>query len=91
VVNYKDIKVSGHEVSLSKLTGKKILDIHGMITYPFNKGENLFQLTEIVFEDGSKIFLEGEHDCPYIPPTDKQPNLDEDTLNRLKEESNKEE
>jgi hypothetical protein len=67
------------EFSLTKFVGKKIVDITGYPADPFG-GTPLFKLYRIVFEDGTTEFLEGEHDVPYLPATEKLPNMDEDTL-----------
>ena len=63
---HKDVKVdsSSFEVSLLKIIDKKIIDIRGYISAEFD--EPIFQLTSIVFEDGSELGCEGEHDCPYL-------------------------
>jgi hypothetical protein len=69
--------------SLSKLTGKKVVDILGYPADPFG-GTPLFQISHIVFEDGTTVFVEGEHDVAYIPAQgdedDDLANLNEDTL-----------
>lgn len=52
-------------VSLSKLAGQKIADIHGYVSDPFGGGK-VFVMSSIVFEDGTELFTEGEHDTPYL-------------------------
>ncbi len=69
--------------SLSKFTGKKVVDITGWPTDPFG-GAPVFQIYQIVFEDGTTAFAEGEHDTPYIPPTDNLNNMDEDALKKFR-------
>jgi hypothetical protein len=64
--------------SLTKLTGKKIADITGYPSDPFGEAP-IFKLFQIIFEDGTSSFVEGEHDVPYISG-DGIHNLDEETL-----------
>lgn len=83
-IHHEDIKASGYKISLSKLIGKQIADIHGYLTREF--GQVNFKVTHIVFTDGSEMGVEGEHDFPYVVdygPHNPQPNFDEDTLERL--------
>jgi hypothetical protein len=68
--------------SLSKLVGKKIADITGYPTDPFG-GTPVFKLHQIVFEDGTTVYAEGEHDVPYIPSDEELKNMDESTLKAL--------
>jgi len=70
------------DYSLSKLVGKKIADIIGYPSDPFG-GAPLFKIWQIVFEDGTTVCVEGEHDVAYIPATDGLNNMDEDTLQGL--------
>lgn len=65
--------------SLSKFVGKKVTDVVGYPTDPFGETP-LFRVYRIDFEDGSGVFVEGEHDVAYIPANDKLKNMDEDTL-----------
>lgn len=51
-------------ISLSKLIGKKIKEVAGCISTEF--GEPVFNMTKIVFEDGSYMWCEGEHDIAYL-------------------------
>lgn len=71
--------------SLNKLVGKKVVDITGYPADPFG-GTPLFKIFAIVFEDGTTIHVEGEHDVAYIPASDKLKNMDEDTLQSLIED-----
>jgi hypothetical protein len=74
-------------ISLSKLLGgKKIKDIRGILTSAF--GDVTFQVTELVFEDGTDMEFEGEHDCPHLVDyaSSRQPNFDDKTLQGLYEE-----
>jgi len=75
--------------SLNKLVGKKIVDITGYPSDPFG-GTPLFKIFSIMFEDGTSIHAEGEHDVPYIPATDKLQNMDEDTLEEFIEKDEEE-
>lgn len=68
--------------SLNKLTGRKVVDVIGYPSDPFG-GVPLFKVSQIVFEDGTTISIEGEHDVPYIPSDDKVKNLDEETLQKF--------
>ena len=76
MLKFEDLKVSSYEISLSKLVGKSIKDIRGFIS---DEDDPFFQLTKIVFADGTTVHCEGEHDCPYIYG-EEQPNLDDKTL-----------
>jgi hypothetical protein len=78
----EDVSVGGN-ISLAKLTGKQIKDIRGYISNEW--GSSFFKVSKVVFEDDSVLFMEGEHDMPYLPATEKQPNMDEDTLESLRE------
>lgn len=83
-----DILIEGddYDISLSKLVGKTIKDVVGYITTEY--GSAMFKLSYIVFEDGSQVGVEGEHDLPYVIEYAKwpMPNLDDDLLNELKEQ-----
>lgn len=50
--------------TLSSVIGKKVADVQGYMTREF--GDPTFKLTRILFEDGSAVDVEGEHDMPYI-------------------------
>lgn len=55
---------------LSELIGKRIVEIEG---YPSNEfGDPVFKIVQVVFDDGSKLWVEGEHDMPYIPIPDNE-------------------
>lgn len=75
--------------SLNKLVGKKIVDIDGYPSDPFG-GTPLFSMFRVVFEDGTSIHVEGEHDVAYIPANDKLKNMDEDTLQEFIEKDEEE-
>lgn len=61
-----DVAVEGsdYEISLVKLVNQPIKDVTGHLTTEF--GDPVFKMCEIVFEDGTKLFCEGEHDIPYF-------------------------
>ena len=61
-----DVAVPGSDlyISLNKLHGKAVKDIHGYITTEF--GDPTFKMSKVVFEDGTSVFCEGEHDLPYL-------------------------
>lgn len=63
-MKYEDILNKDKQVSLVKLSGKKVVDITGYISNEF--GHPSFLISQIVFEDGSHEFVGGEHDFPYI-------------------------
>jgi hypothetical protein len=78
---------SDYEISLPKLLGKQVKDIKGYITKEF--GDPVFQLTWIVFNDGTEVNCEGEHDLPYVVQVrDTNPNLDDEVLNDLYDQEN---
>ncbi len=80
----KDYLVKGSDYRLSylKMTGKKVVDIEGYISTEYD--EPTFKLCEIVFDDGSRQGVEGEHDFPYLVDYD-------DKTQELMEEIDKEE
>lgn len=57
----------GSRIDLGKFVGKKVLRVEGRASSNFGKNTMVFQLSRIVFDDGTFVFIEGEHDCPYIP------------------------
>lgn len=71
------------EISLAKLVGRRIADVHGYVTDEF--GQPNFKVTNIVFDDGTKVRVEGEHDFPYLSMDRRNtpPGLDEATLAAL--------
>lgn len=89
MIHISDLGVEGstYEISLSKLITKPIKDVYGYLTGEF--GGVTFEMTKIVFDDGTILGCEGEHDCPYLVVWDtEQPNFDEETPERLYEEAN---
>lgn len=51
-------------LSLSAISGKKVKDITGYVSDELM--EPTFKLCGVIFEDGSEMGVEGEHDFPYI-------------------------
>lgn len=80
-----DEKESDCALSLSKFVGKEISDIVGYVTDPFG-GTPLFNISCIVFEDGTKVHIKGAPHVAYIPANDKLKNMDKDTLQSFIEE-----
>lgn len=82
-VNLNDIMVEGstYRISLSKLTGQRIVDISGYVSGEFGDDTPVFKISQIHLENGTEIWVEGEHDIAYIPAGNGyQNNLDDDTL-----------
>lgn len=79
---------STYLLSLSKLAEKKIIDVAGYPSDPFG-GTPVFQVSVIIFEDGTTLDVEGEHDCPYLPPNDGVGHLNEKTLQSIIDEDEK--
>lgn len=75
--------------SLNKFVGKKVVDVVGFPSDPFGDTP-LFRVYQIVFDDGTKIHVEGEHDVAYIPANDKLKNMDDDTLQEFIEKDEEE-
>lgn len=66
MIALSDIKVEGsiYELSLVKLTGLAITDIYGYLDNQFD--EPVWNVTKIMFADGSSVRMNGEHDIAYI-------------------------
>lgn len=79
-------------LDLCKLVGKKILRIEGYPTSEYGKDSMVFFLRKIVFEDGTSVDVEGEHDLPYLASNWRNPlpGLDNEQLLALYEEENEE-
>ena len=57
-----------YELDLSVLCGKKIVGVYGYGSSEYGEGEDrVFKITRIELEGGKELFVEGEHDMPYIP------------------------
>jgi len=65
-MKYEEVKLEGSrfELSLNKIIGSKVKDIAGYLSTEFDA--LTFKMTRIIFEDGSVLGCEGEHDCPYL-------------------------
>jgi hypothetical protein len=63
---FADVAVDGSdwEVSLTKLTGLKIVDITGYVSA--STGEPMLVLSSLILEGGVSFSFEGEHDMPYL-------------------------
>lgn len=87
MITLKDIKVSEYEISLVKLANKNVKDVYGYLSAEYD--EPVFKLTKVMFEDGSYLDVEGEHDFPYLA-NGKGKTIYEDTelLERLYKEDN---
>ena len=55
---------SEFHLSFNKISKKKIKDMIGYVSTEY--GDPTFQISYILFEDGSKQYVEGEHDFPYL-------------------------
>lgn len=51
-------------ISLNKLLNSRIKDVEGRISNEF--GAPHFEISRIILEDGSVIFIGGEHDIAYL-------------------------
>jgi hypothetical protein len=72
---------SDYLLSLSSIVGKPVKDLYGHISNGF--GTPVFDVSRVVFEDGTEIYLEGEHDIAYISANEKVPGLNEEYLETL--------
>lgn len=66
-----DPKLHDHENGLSAILGKKIIEVAGYPTAEFGRDTLVFKVTRIIFDDGSVVYVEGEHDMPYLPSNEK--------------------
>ncbi len=62
----KDFLVEGSDylLSYSKISGKKVKDIIGYVSTEY--AEPTFKICQIIFDDGTEQYVEGEHDFPYL-------------------------
>ena len=74
-------------IALTKLTGRKIKEIHGYLSTEFN--EPVFKMSFIEFDDGTEVNCEGEHDFPYL--ADGTYKFDEEVLQSLYESEDEDE
>ena len=86
-IKLADVLIEGSkdEISLAKIMGQPIKDITGHISNEY--GESLFEMSKIIFEDGSVLYAEGEHDCPYLAPYGRQGDF-VNKINTLYKEKN---
>lgn len=67
---HKDVKIDDDkwnmDLSLERVLGKKIKDIHGYVTSEFGEDTLVFDITSIVLEDDTKMSVAGEHDIAYL-------------------------
>lgn len=89
MVTYADLRLpdSSYACELTLLVGKQIKEVRGYFA-DAGTGVIVFKISAIELEDGGIINVEGEHDLPYIPASDRfhQPNMDDETLERLYDE-----
>lgn len=57
-------------LSLASMAGKKIIDLEGYISQEFGLDSPVFNVCNVVFEDGTLLSLQGEHDTAYVPADD---------------------
>lgn len=60
-------KLQPSEKSLGEIVGTKVTHVAGNISFEFGKNTPVFQITRILFEDGTSMNVEAEHDIAYIP------------------------
>lgn len=84
-----DVTVEGkdYEISLARLTGVSITDIQGYLSDPYGVAP-VFRINTIHFADGTHIWVEGEHDFPFLVYSERRkdlnvPNLDSETIEDL--------
>ncbi len=53
-------------ISLVKLTGKRVEDILCRVGDPFATGQVTLQIEDIILEDGTSLYVDGEHDYAYL-------------------------
>jgi hypothetical protein len=70
---YKALLCAGSEytISLTKLLGQRITDIRGTLSKEF--GDPVFSISQFELEDGTLLYVEGEHDMPYLPADENGP------------------
>lgn len=55
------------EISLAEMMQRGVVDVYGWVSEEF--GDLTFQMTRVVFDDGTAVGCEGEHDHPYVTPS----------------------
>lgn len=53
-------------LSLSKILGKEIKDIHCMVDDSMSMGEPCISVSKVIFTDNTSLWFEGEHDYAYL-------------------------
>jgi len=66
--------------SLEDITGLKVVGVMGYPSAEFGTDVMTFQIHSIVLENGTHLFVEGEHDYPYISSDNRVPGLSLDEL-----------
>lgn len=82
----QDVQIEGSSylLSLSKMAGRKIADIHGYVSDPFDVGAT-FQLCHIILDDGTSLDVQGEHDCAFLC-SENNHQIDADGLEQYMDE-----
>jgi hypothetical protein len=57
-------------LSISSMMGKKVTDLVGYVSQHFGYDAPVFNVSGVVFEDGTTQHLQGEHDIVYFPADD---------------------
>jgi hypothetical protein len=70
---------SDYLCSLNAFVNKKVVDVIGYPSDPFG-GTPVFVISQLLFEDGTTIYVEGEHDTAYLSSNSEFTNMDEETL-----------
>ena len=56
-----------YETALSEVIGAKVVEVAGYVSLSFGRDTPVFKITRLLFEDGTAMDVEGEHDMPYLP------------------------
>ena len=56
-----------YETALSEVIGAKVVEVAGYVSLDLGRDTPVFKITRILFEDGTAMDVEGEHDMPYLP------------------------
>lgn len=57
-------------LSISSMMGKKVVDLEGYVSQRFGFDAPVFNVCNVIFEDGTRQHLQGEHDIVYFPADD---------------------
>jgi hypothetical protein len=57
-------------LSISSMMGKKVVDLEGYVSQRFGFDAPVFNVCNVIFEDGTRHHLQGEHDIVYFPSDD---------------------